>query len=370
MTDVTQKKIRVIYIAGTGRSGSTLLATLLGSHADVFSAGELCNLNRAWQTGEYCSCGVPADRCEFWRRVFERWQDHVAPSRVEDYPLLQNRFERLRRWPRVLWQQRISWSETFRQYTVQTRALLESICEVSGKTTIVDSSKKSVRFGSMAGIANVDVRVIHLVRDVRAVAWSQKKPYRQDQAKGLQRSICPTAAWQTTVAWLLGNLATVSARKSSRLASTLIRYEDLVTETDKTIRHISKLTGIDFSQVSSAAVRGEPIHVDHQIAGNRLRMRGAVRLQADWEWFDRLDPTDRRVCWALAGWLAKRFGYQRISSQRGGLSTPVPPKQPMENLRDSLVSSEANRKLHLDAADGSEHPTAARVSAVKHHRSV
>ncbi len=311
MTDVTQKTIRVIYIAGTGRSGSTLLATLLGSHADVFSAGELCNLNRAWQAGEFCSCGVRADQCEIWRRVFDRWQDRVAPSAIDDYPLLQSRFERLRRWPRVLWQRRMPSSETFRQYAAQTRALLEAICEVSGKTTIVDSSKKSARFGSLSGIANVDVRVIHLVRDIRAVAWSQKKPYRQDRAKGLQRPICPTAAWQTTAAWLLGNLATVSARNSSRLASTLIRYEDLVTDTDETICRISKLTDIDFSQVSSAAVRGEPLRVDHQIAGNRLRMLGAVRFRPDWEWHDHLAPQDRRVCWALAGWLAKRFGYQR-----------------------------------------------------------
>ena len=51
--------------------------------------------------------------------------------------------------------------------------------------------------------------------------------------------------------------------------------------------------------------------VGHQIAGNRLRMQGAVRLRGDSEWTQAMPVADRDACWRLAGWYARRYGYSR-----------------------------------------------------------
>ena len=57
----------VLYIAGTGRSGSTLLASILGEVEGVFAAGEVRYL---WQRGlaerRLCGCGVPVRDCPVW----------------------------------------------------------------------------------------------------------------------------------------------------------------------------------------------------------------------------------------------------------------------------------------------------------------
>ncbi len=66
------KPIRVIYVVGAGRSGSTLLDTILGNHEYIESVGELINSPRAWSNpDEYCACGIQAGVCDFWRQVRE-----------------------------------------------------------------------------------------------------------------------------------------------------------------------------------------------------------------------------------------------------------------------------------------------------------
>src|SRR5205085_9431203 len=71
--DLVNERVRVLYVAGTGRSGSTLLARILGRADSVFAAGEL---RYVWQRGlledRVCGCGEPFSRCPFWSEVVDR----------------------------------------------------------------------------------------------------------------------------------------------------------------------------------------------------------------------------------------------------------------------------------------------------------
>ena len=62
----------VLFIAGWGRSGSTLLDRMLGQVPGVFSAGELRDI---WERGvredRLCGCGQPFRECAVWRKVGE-----------------------------------------------------------------------------------------------------------------------------------------------------------------------------------------------------------------------------------------------------------------------------------------------------------
>ena len=63
---------RLLFIAGWGRSGSTLLDRILGQVPGVFSAGELRDI---WRRGaledRLCGCGSPFRECAVWRKVGE-----------------------------------------------------------------------------------------------------------------------------------------------------------------------------------------------------------------------------------------------------------------------------------------------------------
>jgi hypothetical protein len=62
-----------VYLMGAGRSGTTLLATLLGGHADIASRGELIHLPTMLGENGQCSCGAVMSKCPVWHAVYEQW---------------------------------------------------------------------------------------------------------------------------------------------------------------------------------------------------------------------------------------------------------------------------------------------------------
>src|SRR5215467_11381586 len=80
--------VRVIYLGGLGRSGSTLLERLLGELPGVVPVGEVVHL---WRRGVAengrCGCGAEFGACEFWTQVgkaaFGSW-DTVSVRRVSE----------------------------------------------------------------------------------------------------------------------------------------------------------------------------------------------------------------------------------------------------------------------------------------------
>ena len=63
----------------------------------------------------------------------------------------------------------------FQAYDQQVRALFQAIRAVSGKRVVEDTTKTPSRALVLSMISGVDVRILHLVRDGRGVAWSMEK---------------------------------------------------------------------------------------------------------------------------------------------------------------------------------------------------
>jgi len=92
----------VIYIAGSGRSGSTIMERALGEMPGFVNVGELIDLARRAGDGERCGCGMAFTDCPFWMGVGERafggWDAGSAAAIGE----LQSRVARQRHVPRLL----------------------------------------------------------------------------------------------------------------------------------------------------------------------------------------------------------------------------------------------------------------------------
>src|SRR5205085_9040571 len=78
---------RVVFLAGLGRSGTTLLERALAELPGVQALGEVNHLwRRSLVDDELCGCGEPFSRCPHWRAVGDRafggW-DNVDVSAVE-----------------------------------------------------------------------------------------------------------------------------------------------------------------------------------------------------------------------------------------------------------------------------------------------
>ncbi len=65
--------MKVLYIVGVGRSGSTLLERMLGAVPGSVNAGELNAIfSRVATQDQRCGCGEPFSACPFWQAVGDR----------------------------------------------------------------------------------------------------------------------------------------------------------------------------------------------------------------------------------------------------------------------------------------------------------
>jgi hypothetical protein len=350
----TEGPVKVVKLTGLGRSGSTILDVVLGTHPQIESVGEVGNIVRnGWISREslrgipkdrlrvpICTCGkrldvlyvdTPEEACPFWSSVRREWVERTDRDSIESYPKLQNDFELKRRWsrygldslPRLLYEKRRP-SAPFRSYARLTRTFFESIRAVSGKPIIVDSSMVPVRALAFGMIPGIDLYVIHLVRDGRGVITSLRKTFEKDLQAGIMWDHKGHPMWKTivrrrvlylvsVVRWTVLNLASewvctqLGPERTMRL-----RYEDFVADPKAALERIGSLIELDLTKVAHAASSGKPMQAGHNIGGNRTKKSGTITLRPDAEeWRSALSPTEQRLSWMLMGWLMRRYGYDR-----------------------------------------------------------
>ncbi len=322
-----QDPLKVIFIAGYGRSGTTLLDIALGQQSGVFAAGEITALPRhVWREREFCACRNQVDACDFWRPVIDAWHHHQSPDTLDAHGRRAARLEWLFD-PRRLFASIVAGKET-RAYREGTSVLLHEIAAASGASVIVDSSKLPGRASSLMSIKGIEVFVVHMVRDGRGVAWSMMKPYRRSVEAGIQKELKPKPLWYTAARWFAVNLGTELVRaRLPRKRSMRVRYEDFVADPEGTVRSILALVGQEYVSPDHGP---EVMRPQHQIAGSRHRMQDEITINKDIGWTSQMPRWMQNVFTVLTAPLLVRYGY--LAS--------VPKKQKPERESDPRIPRE------------------------------
>ena len=290
----------ILYIAGSGRSGSTLLERLIGEMPGFVNVGELIDLFRgAIPRGERCGCGLPVASCPFWtgvaQRAFGGWETAGAAALHS----LQARVARQRRIPRLLAMRMTGqgFKSDIAAYGRYYASLYRAIAAEAEVTYVVDASKWPVQALAL-GRAGLDVRVIHLVRDVRGVAYSLNKqqvarPHAVGGAEFMWRNPPAGAAAR----WAAHQGQAELLRRCG-IPVTRVRYEDFVRQPRHTIE--VALADLGLSAVPSHLLPiGEGqvmLGRSHGLSGNPSRFRdGEIALRADETWRDQMSRRDRFV---------------------------------------------------------------------------
>ena len=71
MQNLKMNKKKIIYIAGYGRSGSSILALTLGQHKKIISLGEIGVIFSALKNKRICTCGQKLETCSYWKQLIE-----------------------------------------------------------------------------------------------------------------------------------------------------------------------------------------------------------------------------------------------------------------------------------------------------------
>ncbi|WP_395394150.1 sulfotransferase [Novosphingobium sp. BL-8A] len=308
-----QTKLRVIYVAGYGRSGSTLLDIALGMRPDVFGAGELTALARhAWKNGEYCACGATVRACPFWSSVMARAGGSEAQDMLDRLADLQQRMEALAASRRVFARFLPASRDRYHQ---ANRALLEAVAAQAGQGEIyvLDSSKLPGRALALASMPGIDLHVIHLVRDPRAVAWSMSRPHPKRIEAGVQRELRPKPAFYVALRWSMVNLVCEwlcwrLVRRWGDGRTIRVRYEDFVADPPAVLEAIRARCA---PLLPGAAADGlsEVLRPGHQVAGSRHRMQASLVIREDHVWQRQMPEMARRLVSWITAPLLRRYGY-------------------------------------------------------------
>ena len=307
----SERPLTVVYVAGIGRTGSTVLGELLDRLPDVAFVGELSLFWCRYARRDLCSCGRPLPECDFWSAVVRRGFGELPPGRAEDLERLERRVRR-RHAPQMLvsrrWASR-SKSPAIRELLGERSRLYRAVSEVARSSWVVDTGKDPVYGASLMPLDGAAVVIVHLVRDPRGVAYSSSKRVRSDSEPGeMLRLSAVAAAWQ----WLTKNLVVQIALRRLAPRYVRVRYEDLVADPDGCLLQIADAADLPIADPRAAVERlALPPQDHHMVAGNPgVRRRGGVlRLSLDEEWRAGLPARDRRLVTCICAVPMAIYGY-------------------------------------------------------------
>jgi hypothetical protein len=306
----------VLFIAGTGRTGSTLIGNLLATTPGVVGVGEVRHLwTRGLMENWRCGCGQVFDACPFWTEVVaeafgDRDQIDLAKLRASERDLL-----RLRAGFRAL-----AWIRHPRRmrakhdyYITAVDRLYRAIAKVSKAEVIVDGSKTPTYGAVLSILDSIDLRVLHLLRDPRATAYSWVNP-KPSPDRGEGATMDRMGAAKSAMLWTWWNGLTEALWMLRRdVPVARVKYERLTDDPEAILRSLRDKLLPELAG-RSIAVKGHvaELSIAHTVSGNPDRMRtGAVTIKPDERWRSGLDIGRQLLVLAIAGLAMLRYGYGR-----------------------------------------------------------
>lgn len=255
---------QLIYILGSGRSGTTLLDIFLGNENGHFSAGEL---NRYFERE-----GVPhgienrPEISEFWKNIKKELQSEgvnlsqlkVISRKLEYHSAIINWFF-------------ISKSEK-ESYKRANELLFEAIKQKSGNKIIIDSSKYPMRLYSLIKVTNIPISVIYLKKNPFKVIKSFAKKEIEQPSKNWFAANIYLVIVHLMCSWVL-------TRIKSKANFCVIKFNDFIDDPNMIIANIEDELQINLRHIRSRINNNEPLQVGTLFDGNRIRLKDEIHIR-------------------------------------------------------------------------------------------
>lgn len=301
----------VVFIGGSGRSGSTLIDLLLNNHPLVQSVGEVHRLNLyARENSEPCTCGSPVSTCPFWLEVEEDmrhrlgWDEDRHPLQETEIMLVPGEvnpaFAMIQKAamfaaPRPVgrWVNK-SFAPAHQRAIEMSMLWYDAIRSVTHTRVIIDSSKDARRMKALYLNAPDQSRLLNMVRDGRAVS-----------ASAIRRTGMPMA--QAAFEWKRiqrhTRLTSYGIPADQRLK---IHYEELCRDPEATMKRACEFVSLEYQPEMLTLRKSEA----HNIGGNPMRFKtGEQEITLDERWRDQLSKEELLEFDRIAGDENRRLGY-------------------------------------------------------------
>lgn len=253
---------KVVYVMGSGHSGSTILGVALGNCANMFYAGELDN----WLIRSGTPVLGGSERVRFWNTVREQvaGADDLFGNEAKNYLERSLALFRVHQWPV---RRRLR-----PHYRRVTKELYRAIARVAGVTHIVDSSHFPMRARELQGLDGIDLYIVFLIRDPQSVVESfNLHVNRHDVAARMLRTLNTNADL-----WMTNLLSVLVFLRQPRERRVLLRHEDFIADPEGMLRDI-------LDRVDSSAELPDltSLRTGFPLFGNRLIKSEVGRSQTD-----------------------------------------------------------------------------------------
>lgn len=323
----------VVYIAAASRSGSTLLAELLGNCRETVSVGEMRHLQKYMSSeplpksyvdpegARKCSCGAALLDCEFWRRVELESGVSIAESKLKS-----NASRSTRRIIQGMYMiggpilvRLVSkfFSSVHDELEVASRcfSLFEAACYIGNARVVIDSDKDMYHYLLLHVVNPHAIKLIFLTRDGRGVVSSETRGVRGkrfDLAHG-------TAVSQASKLWVRSmRKILILSQRTSTLSRIKIKYEDLCRQPKEIVGRICE--GLDLSVNCDECL--EVNKMQHGVGGSPGRFDFKGNVQLDTSWHNQLMEMDLIEFDKIGGKINRKLGYSAAGSHSSRKTRP------------------------------------------------
>jgi len=257
--DLTPFKQPIICLTSLSHSGSTVFSMALACHENLISLGEVYQVLRMGPTywlnrqEHRCSCGAPAEQCDFWRPVLTsmRSLDTINPTQPNYYP------------------------EAY-------ATVLAQFSKLYGKDyRPIDTSKGIKHLKLLAKSETIDARALFLIRDVRSYASSQARLARSQPRKGLKK--VKGHYWYQMMRWLSDNKKRESLLTDLALPFETVGYEPFCFNPTQTLDSVYDFLSLPKTSSNKNLVKS----THHVLFGNPMRNceTRKTEIRYDDRWF-------------------------------------------------------------------------------------
>jgi hypothetical protein len=252
---------------GAGRSGTTILATVLGGVKEITTLGEMHQFLDHLLNKNPCSCGEQLNDCHFWSPIVANLQKKYTK---EDLIKINNHNIKVENHNHII----KSLISSDKKYVTFQQELIALIKEQKPSEYYLDSAKYISRALQLSKIKGLNVKIVYLVRDVRGVINSFGKKVQTT------KSPLSTIVYYSVinffgqwVYWILGKKKVLK-----------LRYEDFVETPRNTLNQIQNFAACDMFEAINKLESNEPFNMPHIIGGNRMTEKSSVKLKSDLQW--------------------------------------------------------------------------------------
>lgn len=256
-----RNRIKVVYVAGSSYSGSTLLGIVLGANSKIFNLGEVSqyekvksqnNKGESSRRRNICTCGKRYKECKFWGKVYSKYNKDIDFNPAPGFSFLNLKLMLKILNPFSSLQDKSKQSE---EYERLFQVLHNNAIKEKGSTEyLLDSSKSIYNLFLLLSAENIELKVIHLIRDGNSVVNSFKKH--------------KTNIFYGIFSWIFVNVMCRLFIKRSNADNIKLDYERFCNNLPKELDKINKFLGTNLdSNNYKDKVRNENYHL---ISGNPM----------------------------------------------------------------------------------------------------